>query len=382
MKIANSARKIQPERAAMLRRWLLILVLIPVVWTVRAEAGPPDPLALLRGVEETRAKLKTGRLEITVISIDYRSLKEQESTCRLEVSFEGDNRRMDQRQRGLFIDGATQTVVDANEKKLRAMGYDREAFVRLGLGHFKETDVHSAFDGIQYLRYSSDLGATIRDPSKGSADYAFDPRILGITANYLITNSVPLVLTFHGAKSVALVGREEVDGHPTWKVYVLGKNEQDRHFWIDDSTNFKVRKFEDLGNLKSTVLSRYDEDRPEVGVPTWVEVRQEWKGQLVERKTFTVDKSQYNVSVDPNKWTLAGLGLPLGQMVSDDRIKQVIGHFDGKGLTSQAADAIEKGREAERKQTYWAIALGGLIALAVVAAVVVKRRNWLREGEA
>ena len=382
MKKLNPFSQHRQARTGFHRKLILAVVLSPVAWTNSAESASPDPVALLRGIEEIRAKIKSGRMEITVVRVKLNMPNEQEFRCSLEASFEGGARRIDQRQRSLFIDGTTPAAVGANEKKLRAMGYDREAFVRLGLGHWKETDVHSAYDGIQFMQYSEDLGATVKDPSKGSADYAFDPRILGITANYLLSNSVPLVLTYHDAKSVALIGRDEVDGHPTWKVHVHGKNEQDRHFWIDESNGFKVRKFEDLGNLKSTVLSRYDENRPEVALPTWVEVSREYKGLPIERMTFAVDKEQYNVAVDPKHWTLAGLGMPLGQMVIDQRIHQVIGHFDGTGLTSQATDAIEKGREAERKPTYWAIALGGLIALAVVAAVVVKRRNWLLEGEA
>ena len=345
----------------------------------QAEQAPPDPVALLQGVEAARAKVRSGRMEMRLVEAKPKLSNPGETIVRLNVSFEGVNRRMDQYQRSLFIDGGNPTTTAVNEKKLRAMGEDREAFVAAGLGHWKDTHVRSAYDGAQLMQYSEDLGAYVKDASKGTPDYVFDPRILGISTQYLISKTVPIFLAHHDAKSVSMVGAEELDGHRTWHVRVVGKNDQDRHFWIENSADFKVRKSESISrNSKSTVTARYLEDQT-IGLPKWVELREYDRDDTLSRVvTITVEKAEYNVSVDPKQWTLAGLGMPLGEMVIDQRIHRVVGHFDGEGLTPQLPEAIRKGKAARWAPMYWALAVAGLAGLAVVAAVVVHRLNLLR----
>lgn len=368
----------QPPRSNRSGLALLIAALIPT--GVQADPVQPDPVALLRGVEAARESIKSGRLEMSLVESHPKLPRRGDSRVRLNASFEGINRRMDQYQRSLFIDGGIPAVSEANEQKLRAMGEDREAFVRAGLGHWKETHVRSAYDGVQFMQFAEELGAYVKDPSKGSPDYVFDPRILGISTQYLMTQTVPIFLAYRDAKTVSLIGAEELDGHRTWHIRVIGKHDQERHFWIEDSVDFKVRKSEAISRYtKATATSRYDEGRTEVGLPNLVELREyDPTGALSRVVTITVEKAEYNVAVDPKQWTLAGLGMPLGEMVIDQRIHRVVGHFDGEKLTPQLPDAIRKGQAARWKPLHWGMAVTGLVIAAVLAAIFVRRRDLLR----
>ena len=371
----NWARQPRSER-----RWILFLIAILISSSAHAQAIPPDPVVLLRGVESTREKIRSGWLEMTLMVSKPRLPKRGNSSTHLIASFEGINRRIDQYQRSLFIDGRTPVASEANEKKLRAMSEDREAFVAAGLGHWKDTHVRSAYDGAQLMQYSEDLGAYVKDPSKGSADYVFDPRTLGITVWYNIDTTVANYLSEDQAKSITLVGPEELDGHRTWHVQIVDQYDQNKHLWIENSEDFKVFKSELIGNYsKLSTTCRYDGSWKKVGMPNWIETREyDGTGTLSEVIKITVDKAEFNRPVDPKQWTLAGLGSPLGKMVIDQRIHRVVGHFDGEGLTPQLPEAIRKGKAARWAPMYWALAVAGLAGLAVVAAVVVHRRNLLR----
>ena len=91
--------------------------------------------------------------------------------------------------------------------------------------------------------------------------------------------------------------------------------------------------------------------------------------------TMTLDKAQDIVTVAPGAWTLAGMGMPLGEMVINEQIHKVIGHFDGEGMTPSVIDAIAKSKAAQWKPMHWGMIGTGLIALVVLAEYLVHRRN-------
>ncbi len=339
-----------PERprAVPRRRFALAMILASVSIPARAGETTPDPIALLRGVEASRAKIRSGRMEMTAVLVDPQSPRSDASRIRLKISFDASGRRIDQFDRSLSIDGATPAIAEANANRLRAMGHDRTEFVGLGLGHWKETHVRSAYDGVQFLQYAEDQGAYIKDPKEGSGDFAFDPRVLGICGDYLMTHTVAVELAHRDAKSVSLVGAEDIDGHPTWHVRIAGKHDHKSHFWIEDSADFKVRKAEKINPFtRETITSRFERNRPSAGLPDQVEVREDRRGQPFRTLTITLDKAEYNVPIDPKLWTIPGLGMPIGTMVIDQRIHRGIGHFDGQGLSPNLLDALKKGHEAE-----------------------------------
>jgi hypothetical protein len=340
---------------------------------------PPDARALLQGVENSRQATPPGRLEWEVTHLDHRQPKAGVSRTRLVVAFDGLKRRFDQYQRILWIDGSKPGSGDG-AKKLKAMGGDREAFVRAGLGEFRDVHIRSAFDGSQFMQYNEEMGAYIRDASKGSADYAFDPRALGISVWNTLDSDVPSSLGYRDGKSVAMVGPEVVGGHPSWHVLVMDKLDRERHFWID-ARDFRVYRVE-LRSKYQHYISEPEYDEPEElrNLPSRVVIRNFGRdGNLNDEVTFTAIKRQ-ECSIDPKNWTLAGLGMPLGEMMIDERTHRVVGHYDGEGLTPSLPNAIQKGRAARWKPLHWGMVVTGGVILAVLAAVVVRRKNWLREG--
>jgi hypothetical protein len=344
--------------------------------TARAPGAAPDPRALLQRVEEARGAIKSGRLELVVTRRDNKFAKHTRPPTRLAISFEGDNRRFDQFTR----ESVYNPEVKDGDKRLAEMDYDIEALVRAGLATFRDAHIRTAYDGTRLLSYTESGGAYVKDPKEGSGYYVFDPRILGISVYQLISTTVPNYLAYRDAKSVALIGNEEVAGHRAWHVRVLDKHDQEKHFWIGESADHPVYKSERISRYTREVATSEYDGRG-AGGPLPVRVRTidyDRDGKQSRETTITLEKAEYNIPVDPKAWTLAGLGMPLGEMVIDQRIHRVVGHFDGEKLTPRLPDAIRKGQAARWKPLHWGMAVSGLVIAAALAATFLRRRNLPR----
>ncbi len=363
---------------------LVGLAVPPLKETGAAADSKPDPVALLRGVEETRRNCRSGKLELAVKITFPITPKRTPQNYRLVAAFDGINRRYDQFQRIVWTKPVNKHGAESNIQRLKQMDGDREAFVRAGLGEFKNVHIRSAFDGVQFLQYAEEMGARIMDYKQGTPDFVFDPRILGVSFYFGINDTVANSLNYEKAKAITLVGDETIDGKRAWQVQVLDLDGEERDFWIQDDDTFRVLKCRDHASYQNLeTISTYHEgaDWP---LPEKVVNRKfdRKTGQIARQIEVTITKADFGAAVDPKLWTLAGLGMPLGKMVIDERIQKVVGHFDGEGLTPGFSDAVKKGREAEKQPLRWIIAVSGLTTLAAVAAVIVKRRGWLRAGEA
>ncbi len=363
---------------------LLIGAVIAPAGPVAAVDQAPDPLALLRGVEAARQRCRSGRLEMSVRTSFPQTPKRSKIDYRLAAAFDGVSQRYDQYQKVVITKPSGSNDVETQVRQLESMDGDLDAFVRAGQGTFKDVHVRSAFDGIQFMQYSEDMGAYVKDVTKGTPDFIFDPRTLGLSVWCDINKSVADCLAYRQAKSITLVGREPISDVNCWHVHVVDSYGQNRHFWVGDDPSFRVYKCSFLAyGQRLEATSSYGEPGVDRTVPESVLTRKFDRSGQVDRLTeITVIKAEYNVAVDPKLWTLAGLGMPLGEMVIDERIHRVAGHFDGQGLTPRLPDAIRKGREAQLRPLHWGMVMTGLVLLTVLVAVVIKRRNWLREGEA
>lgn len=362
---------------------LVVAVAVSIASPASTFGAKPDPRSLLQGVEATRLGILPGRIEWELTDIDFRHPKAGPSRTRLVVVFDGDKRRYDQYLRILWIDGPKTGGGDLGFKKLEAMGGDGEAFVRAGLGEWKDVHIRSAFDGSQFMQYNKEMGAYVRDVSKGSADYAFDPRVMGLSCWYDLNATVPGCLGYRDAKSVKLVAPESVSGHPTWHVLVVDKSDRERHFWIEDTQGFRVRKFELRSEYQhETTISEYDERGGNNILPTRVVDRDYGRaGNSLEREqTFVQKSAEFGIIPDPKAWTLAGLEIPVGEAVIDEKIRRVVGHWDGDGLTADFLEAKRKGAAARWWPLHWGMVVTGGIILAALTAVVVQRRGLLRRG--
>lgn len=359
-----------------------IILSLALIAQPRLTCAAPDPIALLRGVENAREEARSGRFEMTVKMTFPQQPKRGEKLTRLVVAFDGSNRRYDQFQRVVMIDASGPDHGVAKQKQIEALGGDPEAVVHAGIGTFKDVHVHSAYDGTQLMQYAEDMGSQVKDPSKGTPDFVFDPRLLGISVWLSLSDDLSDYLAYRDAKSFKLIGREDVAGHPTWHVNVIDHYGQDKHLWVADGEHFRVYRSSLVSPYKRLeVESIYDDLAVKSPLPLAVTARDyDSHGKLSRETRVTVDKAQYNVRVDPKSWTIAGLGMPLGQMVVDERIHRVVGHFDGEGLTPQLPDALRKAKARHWSSVMWLVVVAGGIIGSVLAAAIVQRRGLLRRG--
>jgi peroxiredoxin len=302
---------------------------------------PPDPVQLLRNVEQARLGVASGKLEIAVTSTPPGSPKHGTDRSTLKIVFDGGNRRFETTLRELSIDGSGPDGGEARRKKLEEMGDDREAFVRLGLGQWQENYYCTAYDGsrlLQYMTGGGGTGTTIDDPKRGSLRYAFDPKTLGLDTSHDLRGTVASVLAYQNAIAVTLIQPEQASDAKTWHVRVVTRWNEDRDFWIDRECPTHVVRFERNapgGKQREVAVSHYSDCRADNPLPRLVEIERFGNGKLWRRVMFEIHQAHYNIPTDPRSWTLAGLNMAIGTAVSDDRILRRIGYWDGSGLSEK-----------------------------------------------
>lgn len=192
----------------------------------------------------------------------------------------------------------------------------------------------SIFDGSQVLTYDGQNSATIDDSTKSTIQYLFDPRTLGLTSFLQPGKDVADCLRWRNAQSVSLLQRELVGGRETWHVRVVDSFLHELNFWIDER-DYRVYKHEfRLGDVRKTVISSYErKDDVASPLPTRVYVAETSRGELLGERWLAVSKLETDVKINPKSWTLAGLDLPRGVPVSDLRVHERLGYWDGRGLS-------------------------------------------------
>jgi thiol-disulfide isomerase/thioredoxin len=330
----------------------LVALLACLLWFAHATSAPaddetankrtePDPVQLLRNVEQARLGLASGKLEIAVASTPPGSPKHGADRSVLKIVFDGDNRRFETTLRELSIDGSGPDGGEARRNKLEEMGDDREAFVRLGLGQWQENYYCTAYDGSRLLQSATGGGGTgtvIDDPRRGSMRQAFDPRTLGLETFPNLTGTVASFLAYQNARAIALVQPDQASDAKTWHVRVTTRWNEERNFWIDRECPTHVIRFERNalgGKQREVAVSHYADCRPENPLPRLVEVEQLWNGKPARRVTLEIRDAHYNIPTDPSSWTLAGLNMPIGTPVVNVRIHRRIGYWDGSGLSEE-----------------------------------------------
>ncbi len=242
--------------------------------------------------------------------------------------FDGEKRRFE--QSGL---GYRYVVPAAEAQAAEAKGLTRQEMLKTGLIEEFQARIVSIYDGEALLKYRENGGASsgstvIDDPAKGSGEYLFDPRCLGLVSAFSPKTTIESLRQFYSeAKSTRLAGKDFVEGNPAWHVQMFSKNDQSLDFWIDVAHPQRVVKHAD-GH--SEVLSRFDDATPKDPLPVQVAVIR--YGPAGYQRLITRSNARLNVPVAPASFTLAGLGMPVGTDVADVRIHRGIGYWTGTGL--------------------------------------------------
>lgn len=295
-------------------------------------------IALLKGVENARLAMPAGKLRIRATLKDIAGSK----TETMDVQFNGWRRRFDSTLPNGIV---TKTVVT-------------------------EADL---------IHFDGEYSCTLRQPHNALVAYCFDPRALGIMASYLLEDSVDNCVAYRGAKSVSLVGTEMVNGHRTWHVRVVDRYGQHVDFWIEDARGFPVHKYQfrtPSGGYRAVSVSRYNPDKMNEPIPVHVEsAGYDERDQMIEQRIVTVLEADSGIEVDTEVWELAGLGLPVGTPVSDLRLKQRIGYWDGRGLSKNVPPVPFTSESTWR---FWPVAGIGLLLLVMA---VLSGRHWWRRAD-
>ena len=303
------------------------------------EQREPDPLKLLQGIAQARQRIDSGSMELLLSADRITPGRKQTSQRRIAVQFDGPKRRFEARQREYsYIPFANDDSPEAKESIRQADSMDHEAAVRAGLLKGFEAHEITASDGATLVRYQEidgeANGTTVDDPAKGSASsaaYFFDPRCLGLDPSSSYSSTIEACLGYIEAKSIRLIGKESVEGLSAWHVQVESKYGETLEFWIDVAQPTRVLKKSVRNNF---AVSKYDEANPRDPIPIEVTAMISARNGSPELGThFIRSNAQFNVTIDPAVFTLAGLGMALGTTVCDLRIHRIIGYWTGTGLT-------------------------------------------------
>ncbi len=336
----------------------LLLIMQMIVVVNRAEqpqkVKQPDPLELLKTVAQARNRIASGEIEFEVTRYDFGQPLEGTNQVRLKVVFEGEKRRFEsfsRKYRSVLMGPDAWEATDAKLRELRLVR--GEAAVQAGLLRAVDSHRVTTYDGAVLLDLS-DISATeknlfqtsIEDPVKSDAgSRLFDPRILGLNPSPFVKHTIESCLAYDHAESVELSGKETVEGVAAWHVRVpFAKYHVNDDFWIDVNHPSHVVKCELNGQ---TAFSKFDAAHPEDPIP--IEVRTVgFYGRERARyeESYLRGTTRYNVPIDPASWTLAGLNMPVGTRVFDYRTSQILGYWNGTGLSEnlppQTAQEIGK----------------------------------------
>lgn len=187
------------------------------------------------------------------------------------------------------------------------------------------------FNGIDVISYDGSGSATVRDPDTQTADYFFDPRLLGITAAYAWDASIADVLGLTNGKILPL--KDEQIGEVSCKLVQFElEGPVLVSVWIVPTT-FQVLKYEEHSKGRGRRLM---ESTYESTTYPWLPSRIEGKefdaaGQLLFSREITILAADTIPRPSTNSWELAGaldgFELPTWVPVTDVRSHVVIGYW-------------------------------------------------------
>jgi len=392
---------LSPEVGIMMRELAIIMafgLLAIAPTTGRADEPPPDPLELLKGVEQDRLAIESGRVELEFRSSRPGKPGDWPFRASLVGEFDGAKLRFEDRRVAFNIDQAYEGAFDAKMKRLDELGGDRDEFVRQKLGRWSNSLVRTILDGDQILQYAdhgeSDYGgsATLRARDDPSGDFCFDPRVLGLTSSPSPGWTVGSCLQPRAGEAVKLIGREDVLGHPAWHLRIEAAPGPERHIWIESSPSRRVLKVEERGQVvRHEIISQYGppDEGPSSSLPMVVTTLEYRRPDAVESiQVVTRGSTRIGEPFDPGAFTLGGLDMPIGTVVTDLRIHRRVGYWDGKKLSEAFVPLAPRHRDlAPRRDLGEQMAMArrdpdGPIGLDSLAYVVIYRPGAVEVDEA
>lgn len=283
---------------------LLAIVSLLPGWSFGANGrGAIDEtaLALLKGVEAARLTMESGRVKLEIT----RRIRGREFAAVVDCEFLRDGRR----------------------------------FRRLGAGGASR--VTTIYDGERLLQYGEHLGAYVRHLHRGTGEYCFDPRIIGLHYQFGETTKVSSCLRYANARVVRLDPGEVIRGVECAHVFVRPRvdgGDQELHFWIRPGGNFQVLRFMYRSDYRTAIVDSFYSDDTAGGVLPYrvsTEVTTTEGGVVVDRSGIDVQQADMTVKPSLESFGFAGLEMPVGEAVIDEVRHGRIGYWDGSKLTAE-----------------------------------------------
>jgi hypothetical protein len=296
------------------------------------DSGQPNPVELLKKVAVAREKITSGEMEIQVAWHDFKWAIETNHAL-LKIVFDGEKRRFEQLQRESAIISTASDARNIAETKRYELGGDDNALAQLGLVELQDAHYRTIYDGKAITLFDPRTCTSIHDPKDGIVAYVFDPRTLGLSDSTYALDTIENCLAYQHAQSIVLIGKENIGDIATWHVRVQVTDWMPCDIWIDVKHLTHVLK-EEVANRGGLVLSHFDEQHPDDPIPFEIHLVQHYGGDPRPCEEWLIrSNTRYNVPINPKAWTLAGLGMPVGTPVVDDRIMRRIGYWTGSDLS-------------------------------------------------
>lgn len=349
----------------------LIQLIVAFCPQAALRAEPPDPVALLRGVEQVRTGIRSGKIEMAVLMEKFHPYPQRDEQS-LAIVFDGVRFTTRQGMRDLHLKS------EAAFNDLRASNNDRDRLVKEGKAEWRDNTAQCAWDGNRLLCSDFRESAMYLKPPFSTANYAFDPRTLGVATFPYLKVTVPSCL-LENSTDVKLIGPERIRDELAWHVVVKYNYPKTQHFWIVNNETFPALKvIEEYGNGTSTreLEATYDASVAGARLPSVTVFRKRVDGKIVSQVTMRVTDVGLDVEVGPHVGTLASLDIPLGCEVSDELLGKRLGYWNGEDLSEDKSEAIRIGQQRERERALrtrtswwpWAASIGTMVLLGAASA--------------
>ena len=287
----------------------------------------PDPIALLDGVAAARASIPPSSLRLEYVWINNLSV----ITNFYVVDFDEERRRYH-----LKLDG--------------------------------KTTYQGIYDGLNAIIYDHDFGpkqVEFRHAIDQTGSPLFDPRILG-SSDLGWADNVATFMFQESRRDLSLIetqGKVKIDGHNVWHVHIELSDplKYPVDYWIDSDHGFRVVRYSHGSPPRSKAVSVYSNDRY-----PWIpsKVIHEYfdnNGNLSVKELITVLEAEEK-EFPASHWTLAGMDLPRGTVISDYSKAERLGYWDGKKISKEF---VPRDRKPSRN-TQWTF----ILSLAVLITVI------------
>jgi len=159
---------------------------------------------------------------------------------------------------------------------------------------------------------------------------AFDPRIIGLSDVMSCDLTVRDCLFYGTSKKLEVVGKVALHGVSTWQV----RAERDdciAEFWIEEPSFRVHRKTIDLKGLRIDIESQFDSSEESSPFPSQVHVIR--KAEHGFETFFKIKNFDVDAEVPSDRFALNSINPPRNTMINDYRISQIVGYWDGKGIS-------------------------------------------------